>query len=265
MLHVHRWSPPGDPRLEVILLHGYGEHAGRYARAAEIWTERGIGVTAPDLRGHGRSAGPRGYVDRFSDYHRDAEALLEHVRTGSSAPIAVFGHSMGGLLATHWLIRRGTQGVVGLALSSPYLGLAFPVPAWKVVLGRVLARTVPRFGLPTGLRGVDVARDPDIARTYDVDPLNLKNATARWFVEAERAMEDVFRGAHRLDLPTLLLYAGNDRVAAPAAAERLGASLPGRPVVERVEGAAHEILNEPEPRRSEIARRYGDWLIGLVP
>jgi len=264
MLHVHRWGPRGPVAREVILLHGYGEHAGRYARAAEVWSEMGLGVTAADLRGHGRSAGRRGHIERFSDYHHDVDAVWGHVRAANAAPVAVFGHSMGGLLAAHWLIERGVRDVAGLALSSPYLGLAFPVPAYKLALGRVLSRFVPAFGLPTGLKGEDVARDPDIARTYDRDPLNNHDATARWFTESERAMEEVFRGAHHLDLPTLLMYAERDQVAAPAAAERLASSLPGRPVVEKVEGAAHEILNEPEPRRTELARRIGTWLAGLV-
>lgn len=263
-LHAHRWAPSGPVRLEVILLHGYGEHAGRYARAAEVWNELGIAVTAVDLRGHGRSEGRRGYVERFSDYHRDAEALYARVRGRDASPVAVFGHSMGGLLAAHWLIARGTEGIRGLALSSPYLGLAFPVPAYKLAMGRVLSRVAPQFALPSGLTGADVAKDPDLARSYDHDPLNLKKATARWFTEAEAAMDDVFRGAHRLRLPTLLMYAGEDRVASPAAVERLATCLPGEPEIERVEGGHHEILNEPEPLRSQIARRYGVWLAGLV-
>lgn len=263
-LHAHRWAPPRPAKLETILLHGYGEHAGRYGHVAALWNELGVGVTAVDLRGHGRSEGRRGYVERFSDYHRDADALYQHVRARDAAPVAVFGHSMGGLLAAHWLLARGIEGVRGLALSSPYLGLAFPVPAYKLALGRVLSRVAPTAALPSGLTGSDVAKDPDIARTYDHDPLNLTKATARWFTEAERAMEDVFRGAHRLRLPTMLMFAGADRVASPAAAERLATCLPGEPIVERVEGAYHELLNEPEPRRSQLARRYGEWLAGLV-
>lgn len=263
-LHAYRWAPGGPAKLEVILLHGYGEHAGRYAHVAEVWNQDDIGVNAVDLRGHGRSEGRRGYVDRFSDYHRDAEALYDRVRARDATPVAVFGHSMGGLLAAHWLLARGVEGVRGLALSSPYLGLAFPVPAYKLALGRLLSRAVPTAAIPSGLTGADVAKDPDIARTYDHDPLNLKKATARWFTESERAMEDVLRGAHRLRLPTLLAFAGADRVASPAAAERLATCLPGEPTVERVEGAYHEILNEPEPRRTQIARRYGAWLASLV-
>lgn len=264
LLHAHRWAPASPPRVEAILLHGYGEHAGRYEHAASVWNDLGVGVTAVDLRGHGRSAGRRGYVERFTDYHRDADALLARARADAGdRPVVVFGHSMGGLLAAHWLIARGLDGIAGLALSSPYMGLAFPVPAYKLALGRLLSRLRPTFALPSGLTGDDVARDPDIARTYDHDPLNLKTATARWFTEAEGAMEEVFRGAHRLRLPTLLLFGGADRVASPSANERLGKALPNSPTAERLPGAFHEILNEPQPRRTEIARRYGEWMVGL--
>jgi len=249
-----------DPRAEVVLVHGYGEHAGRYAEAVEQWAGRGLNVTAFDLRGHGRSDGPRGHVDRFEDYHRDLDAVVGLVRDRSSLPRLLFGHSMGGLLALHYLCQRGVGDWRGLALSSPYVGLELELPTWKIAAAKVLNRVVPKFGMPTDLAGSQVASDPEIAARYDTDPLNNKKATVRWFQESQRAMDEILKGAHGLELPILLLFAGADQVASPAASRRLAHALP-QVESEELSGLQHEILNEPKPTRDQLAQRYADWFL----
>ncbi|MEM1025084.1 MAG: lysophospholipase [Myxococcota bacterium] len=261
-LHVIR-SEAEDPQGEVLLVHGYGEHSGRYAEVAESWTRRGLSVTAFDLRGHGRSEGPRGHVDRFEDYHRDLDAVSDFVRTQSEHRPFLFGHSMGGLLSLHFLVQRGVEAWRGLALSSPYVGLELEVPAWKVAMGRVLNHVTPSLGLATDLKGAQVASDPEIAARYDIDPLNNKKATVRWFQESQRAMEEVFAGASELDIQTLLLFAGGDVVASPAASRRLAQALPSVEA-EELAGLQHEILNEPKPTREGLIERYADWFLARV-
>lgn len=256
-LWLNRVEAEGS-RGDILVIHGYGEHGGRYRWAADRWRERGWSTTTIDLRGHGKSGGPRGHVQRFEDYHKDVRALLDHVRREGVGPRFLFGHSMGGLLALHWLGRRGVDGFAGLALSSPYLGLQFAVPGWKKSLAKVMSGIAPRFAQPAGLTGSDVAADPDIAAFYDRDPLNNKAATARWFTESQRAMTDVFASARAVQLPVLLLYAMADKVAAPSASARVAELLP-RVQAEGLEGHMHELLNEKEPRRTEIVNRYADW------
>ncbi len=249
-----------DPRAEILLVHGYGEHAGRYAEAVELWAGRGLSVTAFDLRGHGRSEGARGHVARFEDYHLDLDAVIGLVQARGHGPRLLFGHSMGGLLLLHYLLKRGLDDWRGLALSSPYVGLELEVPSWKVAAGRLLNRLAPKFAIPTDLSGSQVASDPEIAVRYDTDPLNNKKATVRWFQESQRAMEEVFQGAHRLRLPVFLLYAGADQVASPSASRRLGEALPDADA-EELTGLQHEILNEPKPTRDQLAERYADWFL----
>jgi lysophospholipase len=259
-LHAHRYAV-ADPRAEILLLHGYGEHAGRYEWTAERWNAEGLAVTTVDLRGHGKSAGDRGRIHRFEEYHLDAQALLDHVRAvGSSAPMFLFGHSMGALLALHWLLHRGVHGFRGLALSSPYLGLAVELPTWKRMAGEVLSLAAPTLGLDSGLEGTKVAKDPEIARWYDQDPLNFSQANTRWFTEANRAQREVLADAHQIRIPVLLLYGGEDVVADPEAADRLAQHLTNVES-QRMVGLYHEILNEPEPTRSEVAHRYAAWFL----
>ena len=261
-LGLHLVSEVVDvPRLTVAILHGYAEHGGRYGHVQAALAARGISSVVADLRGHGRSAGRRGYVARFEDYHLDVDALLEVARErAEGGPVALLGHSAGGLLAVHWLLRRGSSGLCCAVLSSPFFGLARPLSPVEEWGARFLSYALPWAGLPMKLGGANVCRDPDVQRRYDEDPLVLKRANARWFREAGAAQDQASRRAGELALPLLVLYGGDDRVADPVATERFIVGL--RPdVVEarRLDGLFHEILNEPE--RAEVIASVGDWLL----
>src|SRR5581483_3125752 len=183
-LHHSIWQADA-PRAVVALLHGYAEHIARYEHVARALNAAGITVHGCDLRGHGRSAGPRGHIDRFDDYLDDARALVTAARS-EKLPLFVLGHSNGGLIATHHVLRQ-PEGIAGLVLSSPFFGLKLAVPAVKVMAARVASRVYPRLALPSGLHGADVSRDPTVQADYDRDPLNNKAATARWFTETMAA------------------------------------------------------------------------------
>ncbi len=257
----YRWEAD-SPRLELILVHGYGEHAGRYEWTARHWAGRGITTTAVDLRGHGRSPGARGYVRVFEDYHLDLKALMDSVP--SDRPRAIFGHSLGGLIVVHWLMKNRSHSFRSAVVSSPLFEVAVPLSPLKITLGRAVARVWPKFSMATGIAGRDVCRDPNLSRSYDSDPLNNRVGTVGWFVEAERAMGEARSAGPDLRLPLLLMYAGDDRVASPEANQRFGATLRPPSRSERVDGAYHELLNEPEPERTRYADRMADWLIQHV-
>ena len=256
-------EPAGEPRGAVLLTHGYGEHSGRYGEVVRAWTGRGLIVATYDLRGHGRSEGDRGHIDSFRDYVRDAEDLLDELAandrwSGCGKPM-LFGHSLGGLISTHIALSAQSR-YRALAMTSPFFGLALEVPAFKAALGRGLSRIAPTFGLPSGLKGADVTRNAEIAREYDADPLNLKNATARWFTEAMTAQEDALEAVRHLRLPVLCLVAGDDRIASVEATRRVLERVGSEEKEISIEaGRFHELLNEPE--RAEYIERLGDRLL----
>lgn len=262
-LYLHRFGS-AEAKGFVAIVHGYGEHGGRYAHVGRAFGEHGLRTLAVDLRGHGRSTGQRGYVGRFDDYHLDVSALVDELRgEAAGRPMFLFGHSMGGLIGLHWLLAGGGKDLRGLALSSPLLGVAVEVPAWKSKLGIAMSTLVPRFSMPSGLVGRDVTRDAEQARIYDADPLNVKTANSRWYTEMLAATERVIERAPELSLPTLLLYGGADRVASPEAAARLAERLRmADRTVDRLEGHFHELVNEPEPERSAVIERYAAWFVG---
>ncbi len=261
-LNLYDWTSAA-PKITVAIVHGYGEHAARYEETAKRWQARGIGSVAVDLRGHGKSLGTRGYVERFTDYHRDVDALVEYVKEkAAGGPVAMLGHSMGGLLALHWLLSGRGSELAGVVLSSPYLGLAVEVNPVKVGLGKIMSNVIPTFAQPSGLKGADVCRDPALSALYDRDPLNNKKATARWFTESNAAIESVHRRAGQVSTPLLLLYGGEDKVAKADATDRFAAALTGDDkTCERLPGLYHEILNEAPEQRHAIMDRMADWLL----
>src|SRR5262249_14850170 len=136
----------------------------------------------------------------------------------------LLGHSMGGLIATRFAIDQ-QHTLAGLILSSPFFQLKLEVPPIKIAAGKLFSMILPRLPIPSGLRGADVTRDPEIAAAYDRDPLNNSNATARWFTESTAAQEEVFRRAAELTLPCLVLHGGADRIANPRRTEELFARI----------------------------------------
>jgi alpha-beta hydrolase superfamily lysophospholipase len=263
-LNLHVWAASqAPPAITVGLIHGYGEHAGRYAHVAEKLNARGISVLGIDLRGHGKSSGVRGHIEKFDEYHKDIDALRQELeKRAAGGPIALVGHSMGALVAADYLIAKRGAGLAGVVLSSPFLGLSLAVNPVKEAVGRAMSRFIPTLALPAGLKGSDVCRDPSIAALYDSDPLNNKKATARWFTEAMLAIERVHARAGEIALPVLLLYGGSDRVASADATDRFASKLKGKDVTfERLKDHYHEIVNELPEARDKVIDRIGAWLV----
>ena len=247
-------------KATIGVLHGYADHAGRYAHVMDAWADAGIGSVALDLRGHGRSEGTRGYCDRFGDFLDDAGELSRLVRTDAAGgPCYLFGHSFGGLVATLSAIASPSPWR-GLILSAPFIGLALEVPAAKVLLGRIASRVVPKLGIPSGLFGKDLTHDTARAADYDRDPLVFKKATARWFTETQKAQAEALRRAGELRLPLYETFGECDPVAKLSSGRALfdAASSTDKTWNARA-GALHEVLNEPDWR--ELADAIAAWAL----
>ena len=160
---------PDGARAHIVLVHGYGDHLGRYRTFRDAMVAERFAVHAYDVRGHGRSDGARGAVRAFSDYTAELEAFVRatHALAGG-LPLFIVAHSHGALITLRWLAGGGaetarTLGLRGLVLTSPYLGLAFTPPAWKTAPAVLLSRLVPSLPIPTGLASEDLSRDPRLA------------------------------------------------------------------------------------------------------
>jgi alpha-beta hydrolase superfamily lysophospholipase len=256
--------PSAGPKAVLGMIHGYAEHGRRYSHLMGALAEHGIGSIVIDLRGHGRAGGPRGHCSRFQEFLDDASELGRLVEgRAKGAPMFLFGHSFGGLVATLSAIDE-PKAWRGLLLSGPFFGLALEVPKVKILAGKIASRVYPMLGLPSGLAGKDVTHDPVKAREYDTDPLVFKNATARWFTETASAQERAFASASRLTLPLELTFGAADKVASVAAGKRFfDAAGSLDKTWDLREGLYHEVLNEPSWK--DIAETFARWILARLP
>ncbi len=258
-LYWQRYTPRGA-RATVLVLHGGGDHCGRYPALTAALVDARFQVALLDFRGHGQSDGRRWYVDAFTDYLNDVDAYVAKLSQDGIAGESLFciGHSQGGLIASLWALRHGGL-LSGLVLSSPWFRLAKPPPVVKVAAARVIGRFVPWLPLDAGLDSAQLTSDPEMQRWTDRDPLYGRKATPRWFNEASRAQAEALRRAGDLDVPLLTLVPGADPIADATATRGFFArtrSTDKKLVV--YEGFRHELFNE-QRREAPIGEAVG-WL-----
>jgi alpha-beta hydrolase superfamily lysophospholipase len=208
------WPAAGRPRGVLINLHGLGDHPGLYPAVSEHFTARGFAVHAPDLRGNGRSPGPRGHIDSWGEYREDLRRFVAVVRAEEpSLPLFLLGHSLGGLIVLDYALHY-PDGLRGVIASTPPLG-RLGVPAPLLLLGWVVSRVWPSFSLETGMDLSGLARDPAVAAEVLADPLFHRKGSARLSTEVVAAIARVREGAARFPLPVLVLHGSADRMVPP--------------------------------------------------
>jgi acylglycerol lipase len=256
-LHVRHWPAAVEPWATVVLVHGIGEHGGRYQRTGMLMAEAGLDVHAFDLRGHGLSGGRRVFVQRWSEYIGDLEVALAKART-PGRPLVVVGHSMGALIALGHACSDGSKPDL-LVLSAPPLGAN--APGWQKVVAPILSRIAPTMVIANPIVGDQLSRDPAVGSAYFADPLVQPRSTARLGAELFAAMKSTKRRIDRLSTPTLVVHGGSDKLVPTAVSEPLA----DVPAVERrvLVGLRHESLNEPEG--PEVVAAIVEWLRARVP
>jgi len=167
------WLPEGSPRALVCIVHGLGEHSGRYDHLAADLVTAGFAVVAPDQRGHGRSGGLRGHVDGFATFVTDLTGFIEaqQAEFGTELPLFLLGHSMGGLITVLTLQDAQTPTFAGAIISNPCLGVSVQAPAIKVAVAKLLGKLLPKLRLDNELTVQDICRDPEVVAAYEADPL----------------------------------------------------------------------------------------------
>jgi acylglycerol lipase len=244
----------GEPWASVLLVHGLGEHSGRYEHVGDQLTAAGLEVWAYDHRGMGGSGGARGDVEHWSQFHDDLEWRLAVVRAAADRPLVLYGHSLGGMICAGYLQSERPKPDLAV-LTSPALGST--IPGWKRSLARALARVAPTFAIPNAIDGSTLSRDPTVAAKTVGDPACVTTSTARMATEGLAEVERVSANAGRgFGLPTLVLHGEDDGLVPVTSTEVLGTA----PGVERrtYPGLRHELHNEPEQR--EIIESIITWL-----
>ncbi len=258
-LALRRERASGRARGALILLHGFGDHSGRYAEVAAWFADRGVSVWALDQRGHGSSPGRRGHVSRFSQFVADVAALRKLVGGEEAAPQLLFGHSFGGTVVLRYL-ETSPEGLTGAMVASPFLQVAMAVPAWKRVLARLLLDIQPALPVATGIDVAHLSTDPAVGQAALSDPLFHRVMTPRAYREVLLAQRSALLEGDRIGVPLLFLLAGDDRIVSRAVSEAMARGLErrGRATVRVYDGFFHEIFNEPQ--RARVYRDVEQWL-----
>lgn len=254
-------------RALVLIVHGLGEHAGRYDALTRHLVGRGLAVARYDQRGHGRSGGPRAALAQLDSLCADLGQVIDHLRgppKAATLPLVLLGHSMGGLVAARFVAdalatrpAAWSKPVQRLVLSSPALDVGMNFAQRALV--SLLAPLVPDLALGNGLRPAWISRNPEVVRAYQADPLVHDRITPRLARFFQEAGTTVRHAAARWAVPTLLQYAGADRCVRPAGSAAFAATAPGRILTcHRYADLAHEIYNEPE--RDQVWADLDRWL-----
>lgn len=219
-LFHQRWrgasvSGEDTARAALAIVHGFGEHSGRYMNLVRHLVPLGFAVHAFDNRGFGRSSGQKGHIDAWSEYRGDVDAFLRQVRADEAAecPLFLMGHSMGGLIVLDFILRDAS-GLRGTILSAPGLRPVGVAKPHLVLIAKFLSRLWPRFSLDIGLDAPSISRDPAVVQAYLDDPLCHARGTVRWGTESLAAIDWIWRHADNVNLPLLLVQGGGDRLVA---------------------------------------------------
>jgi alpha-beta hydrolase superfamily lysophospholipase len=212
-LYYQCWRPEGERKAAITVVHGLGEHSGRYGNVVDWFVPKGYAVYAFDLRGFGCSPGPRGCINEWADFREDVKAFLEFVREQElGQAVFLLGHSMGGLIVLEYVLHH-PEGLAGVIASGPALGV--DIPPLLMVLSKMLSGILPRMTFNTGLDATAISRDPAVVEAYVNDPLVHSLSTPRFGTEFPRAIEWTQAHAAEMRIPCLIVHGGADRLVPP--------------------------------------------------
>ncbi|MCW3013460.1 MAG: alpha/beta hydrolase fold protein [Solirubrobacterales bacterium] len=235
-LAVHHWRGDDSPGFVVVLAHGYGEHAGRYAHVAERLIAEGASVFAPDHAGHGRSDGTRALIQDVAPLVDDLSLVVDlAAAVHPELPIVLVGHSMGGVLATR-LAQRDPSAFAALVLSGPVIG------GNPDIQGLLALDPLPDVPIDPAI----LSRDASVGAAYMADPLVYHGPFHRATLEAIfGACDAIAAGPTFGDLPTVWVHGEEDALAPLSVTREAIEHVKGTVLTEHVyPGARHEVLNE---------------------
>lgn len=257
-LFLRDW-PNRSAHDAVLIVHGLGEHSGRYEALAKWFLSHGYAVRSYDQRGHGRTPGRRAALRQGDDLLKDLAVVYEHYTVEFGKRPLLLGHSMGGAVVLRAVLDRRVE-PPGLVLSSPALR-TFEAP-WLRRLAAVLARVLPNLPLRSGLPLDGLSHDARVIEDYRNDPLCTNRVTPRVADFIFRAGASSIADAWRLRVPTLLLAAGSDRLVDPSGSRDFanGAWATKQLTSRFFDTLFHELFNETETGRHQVLTQLAEWL-----
>jgi alpha-beta hydrolase superfamily lysophospholipase len=258
-LFFRRWWDSGaSHRWTFVMIHGLGEHGGRYRHVAEWFAPKGVIVYAMDQRGHGNSGGPRGDAPSLRALVDDADAIVTRARDESDGPLVLIGHSFGGLISIAYGLDRPAR-IDRAIFSAPLLIPKVKVPAWKRSMAAVLPKVAPRLAVSNEVDPKLLSHDPEVAPAYVADPLVHDRITGGLYSGTIARGEAFIARAPELKVPFIMLHGADDQIVDPNGSQRFfdRATITDRTLC-IYPGMYHEIFNEVD--RERVFKDIDGWL-----
>jgi acylglycerol lipase len=257
-LYFQSWQTDQNQKGIICLVHGLGEHSGRYAHWAALLNQAGYSVLTFDLRGHGKSGGLRGHILSFNDYLDDTDLLLKEAGGRyPDVPLFLYGHSLGAVIATSYVLHRDPQinGVIITALSTKN---AIQEQKVKVVLAKILGSVSPKFSMKSGLDPKTISRDPQVVTKYINDPMVHNLVSAGFGKGSIDTIAWIYQHANEWTLPVLIMHGEKDQLGYVEGSREFAGMINGDCTLKVWPGLFHEVHNEPE---KEVVFEYlRKWL-----
>jgi len=258
-LYAKEWKPEGKVKASIALVHGLGEHIGRYEHVAEAFTAAGYAMIGFDLRGHGKSDGVRGYSTSNPAVMSDISLCIQSAKDHfPGVPTFLYGHSLGGNLVLYYALTQKPE-LKGVIATSPGLATAKPLPASLTLMSKILSKVAPTTKIANGLDLAGLSRDPSVAEKYKADPLVHPFISPRLAVDMFANGDYIVQHAAEFPLPLLLMQGTNDILVNPAKTKEFALAAPlSKITYKEWPGYYHELHNEPE--KADVLKTMIGWL-----
>jgi alpha-beta hydrolase superfamily lysophospholipase len=258
-LYLQDWRPETQAKAVLAIVHGFGEHCGRYMNVVDYFVPRGYSAYSFDLRGHGRSPGARGAIKSWSEFREDVRAFLRTVTEQEPGrPLFLYGHSLGGEIVLDYVLHY-PEGLKGVVASAPLLGSPGVSPLLQQI-SRIMSKIAPSMAMNTKLDATLISRDPAVVKAYVADPLVHSTAAARLGTEISDTAAWIQAHAGDLRMPLLVINGEMDRLVKPEDVRRFYQNV-SYPDKERIEypGGFHEPHNDIEC--SKVMADIERWVV----
>jgi acylglycerol lipase len=257
-MYARGWSPEGKPKAAIMLVHGLGEHVGRFDHVAAALTEKGYALLGSDLRGHGKSGGPRGHTPSRDAFMLDIDSVVK--QTEGRYPGTrqfLYGLSAGGILVLNYILRR-QPALAGAVVSAP--GLRSPVleQKFKMSLSRVMGALLPTITIPSGLDASMLSHDKEVVEHYKQDPLVHDRVSLAMGKIVPDMIPGIFKHASELKIPLLIMHGTEDKIVYIRGSREFAEKAGEKATLREWDGMYHEIHNEPE--QQQVFSYMIDWL-----
>jgi acylglycerol lipase len=262
-IYYQAWLPEGDVKAVLFVVHGLGEHCGRYMNHVNYFVPLGYAVYGLDHLGHGKSDGEQEVIQRFEDYTDTLTIYYQMVKGWQPGkPIFILGHSMGGLITCTYLLDH-QDFFKGAIISAPAIKVSENISSMTITMGKVLSRIAPKAGI-LALDAGAISRDPAVVKAYADDPLVFHGKTpARLASEMLKAMMRVTAETKKITLPFIVIQGSEDKLIDPAGAQMLYDQAGSKDKTLKVyQGLYHEVHNEPE--REVMFKDVETWLTAHI-